>query len=132
KVCEVAKSAFEKGILKAKAGSRQNQLGRAVTNEARAHGLHVIQNLTGHGVGRSLHEAPNHILNYFDPMDNALLKEGMVIAFEPFISEKDEYVQEQSNGWTFMTEGRSVVAQYEHTIVITKDKPIIITSLEEE
>ncbi len=132
KLCEVAQSAFEKGALKAKAGARKNQLGRAVANEARANGLHVIQNLTGHGVGRSLHEAPDHILNYFDPQDSALLKEGMVIAFEPFISEKDEYVVEQGDGWTFMTPDKSLVAQYEHTIVITKGKPIILTALDEE
>ncbi|HZG74136.1 MAG TPA: type I methionyl aminopeptidase, partial [Chondromyces sp.] len=85
KLCETAESAFQKGILKAKAGSKQNQIGKAVMNEAKRNGFTVIKNLTGHGIGRSLHEAPDHILNYFDPWDNALLKEGMVIAFEPFI-----------------------------------------------
>lgn len=132
KLCDTAIEAFEKGILKAKAGSRINQIGRAVANTARENNLKVILNLTGHGVGRSLHEAPNHVLNYYDPKDNLLLKEGTVLAFEPFISEKDEHVEEQNDGWTFITPNKSLVAQYEHTIMITKGKPVILTSLDEE
>ncbi|KKB38806.1 type I methionyl aminopeptidase [Bacillus thermotolerans] len=127
KLCEAAEQAFERGLLKAKAGSKQNQIGKAVMNEARRHGFTVIKNLTGHGIGRSLHEAPDHILNYFDPWDNALLKEGMVIAFEPFISAKADMIVEGGDGWTFKTPDGSLVAQIEHTIVITKDEPIILT-----
>ncbi len=127
KLCECAESAFYQGLEKAKAGAKQNQIGKAVMKEARKNGFHVILNLTGHGVGRALHEAPDHILNYFDPMDSALLKEGSVIAFEPFISLGADHVIEQSDGWTFKTPDGSLVAQIEHTIVITKDKPIILT-----
>ncbi|MTE28455.1 M24 family metallopeptidase, partial [Winogradskyella sp. ZXX205] len=58
---------------------------------------------------------------------NDLLKEGMVIAFEPFISTSAEEVYEESDGWTFKTKNKSFVAQYEHTVIITKDKPIITT-----
>ncbi|WP_100331072.1 type I methionyl aminopeptidase [Bacillus xiapuensis] len=127
KLCEAAESAFERGLLKAKAGSKQNQIGKAVINEAHRQGFTVIKNLTGHGVGRSLHEAPDHILNYFDPWDNALLKEGTVIAFEPFISTGAEMIVESGDGWTFKTPDGSKVAQIEHTLVITKGEPIILT-----
>ncbi|WP_338754304.1 type I methionyl aminopeptidase [Bacillus sp. FJAT-52991] len=127
KLCQAAEMAFEHGLTKAKAGSKQNQIGKAVMNEARRQGFTVIKNLTGHGIGRSLHEAPDHILNYFDPWDNALLKEGMVIAFEPFVSTKAEMIVEGGDGWTYKTPDGSLVAQIEHTIVITKGEPLILT-----
>ncbi|KUP43576.1 type I methionyl aminopeptidase [Bacillus amyloliquefaciens] len=129
KLCNCAASAFQKGLDQAKAGKRQNQIGRAVYHEARSNGFTVIKTLTGHGIGRNLHEAPNHIMNYYDPFDNALFKNGTVIALEPFISTKAETIVEAGDGWTFKTPDKSLVAQVEHTIVITKDKPIILTAL---
>lgn len=130
KLVDVAKSSLERALLKVKAGSSINQIGKAVEREARDHGLHVIKNLTGHGIGTSLHEEPQHVLNYYDPWDKMLLKEGMVLAVEPFISQKAEHVIELDDGWTFATPDQSLVAQIEHTIVVTKDQPIILTSLE--
>jgi len=124
---EVTEKVFEKGLQKAKAGSKQNQIGKAVYNEARKNGFQVIMNLTGHGIGRALHEQPDHILNYYDPSDSALLKEGMVIAFEPFVSTGADMIVESGDGWTFKTPDGSLVAQIEHTIVITKNEPIILT-----
>jgi methionyl aminopeptidase len=126
-LCEAALKSFEAGLRKAKAGSKLNGIGKAVHNEARKNGYTVIKNLTGHGVGKSLHEKPDHILNYFDPWDNGLLKEGMVIAFEPFISRRAQNVIEKGDGWTYITPDKSLVAQIEHTIIITKDEPIILT-----
>lgn len=131
KLCEVAKSAFERAMTKVKAGAKLNQIGKAVEREARNHGLKVILNLTGHGVGRSLHEAPDHVLNYYDAWDTTIMKEGMVLAVEPFISEKADHIIESGDGWTFITPDKSLVAQIEHTIVVTKDKPIILTQIED-
>lgn len=126
-LCETAKKVFDEGIKKIKPGAKLNRIGKTVHQTARNHGYNVIMNLTGHGIGRSLHEKPDHILNYFDSWDNQLLKEGMVIAFEPFISTGDEEVREQSDGWTFITPNKSFVAQCEHTIIVTKQGPMIIT-----
>ena len=131
KLCAVAKSAFERAMTKVKAGSKLNQIGKAVEREARDHGLTVIMNLTGHGLGRSLHEAPDHILNYYDAWDATIMKEGMVLAVDPFISAKAEHIVEAGDGWTFITPDKSLVAQIEHSIIVTKDKPIILTSLED-
>ncbi|WP_144471660.1 type I methionyl aminopeptidase [Bacillus pumilus] len=128
-LCQCAEDAFLEGLKQAKAGKRQNQIGRAVYNTAKEQGFTVIKNLTGHGIGKSLHEAPNHILNYYDPFDNALFKNGTVIAFEPFISTNAESIYQADDGWTFKTPDKSLVAQIEHTIVITKDEPIILTKL---
>lgn len=132
KLCAVAKSAFERAMTKVKAGSRLNQIGKAVEREANDHGLTVIMNLTGHGLGKSLHEAPDHILNYYDAWDATIMKEGMVLAVEPFISAAAEHIVESGDGWTFVTPDKSLVAQIEHSIIVTKDKPIILTSLDEQ
>ena len=75
-------------MTKVKAGSSLNQIGKAVEREAKDNGLKVIKNLTGHGIGTSLHEEPQACLNYYDAWDKTLMKEGMVLAVEPFISEK--------------------------------------------
>ncbi len=127
KLCDVAKEAFMQVMTKIKAGTKKANIGKTVSDVARLHGFRVIKNLTGHGIGRSLHEAPNHILNYNDPWDSELLKEGLVLAIEPFISEKAWNVIDTGDGWTYVTPDKSFVAQYEHTIVVTKDKPIILT-----
>ena len=67
-LCDVAKSAFDRAMTKVKAGSKLSGIGKAVEREAKSHGLAVIKNLTGHGIGESLHEEPQHILNYYDRM----------------------------------------------------------------
>ncbi len=125
-LCEVAKLAFEAGLKKAKPGSKITGLGRVVYRTARQHGFTVITNLTGHGIGRTIHETPEYVYNYYEPSDGGLLKEGMVIAFEPFISTDEEEVFEKGDGWTYITE-QSFVAQYEQTMIITKNGPIITT-----
>jgi methionyl aminopeptidase len=129
KLCDVAKNAFDRAMLKVRAGSSLNGIGKAVEREAKDNGLTVIKNLTGHGIGKSLHEEPQHILNYYDAWDKTLLKEGMVLSIEPFISERSEHIIESGDGWTFITDDNSLVAQIEHTIIVTKDKPIILTQL---
>lgn len=127
KICEVAKKAFDAGLTKFKVGSKKNAIGKMVYQTARQNGLTVIKNLTGHGVGLALHEAPDHILNYYDSWDKELLQDGVVIAFEPFISTGAEEVYQKNDGWTYATEDKSFVAQIEHTIVVTKEGPVIIT-----
>ncbi|MGP4065875.1 type I methionyl aminopeptidase [Oceanobacillus sp. M65] len=126
KICDVAKEAFDAGLKKAKPGSKKSALGKATHNVAKQHDLTVIKNLTGHGIGRSIHEAPDHIFNYYSRWDDEILKEGMVIAFEPFISTLEEEVYQSDDDWTYLTD-ESFVAQYEHTIILTKEGPIITT-----
>jgi methionyl aminopeptidase len=125
-MCKVAQEAFEEGIKKAIPGSKKSRIGKVVYQTARKRGFTVIKNLTGHGIGRSIHESPEYIFNYYETEGDELLKEGMVIAVEPFISTLEEEVFEKGDGWTYITE-KSFVAQYEHTMILTKDGPIIIT-----
>ena len=130
KLCKAAESAFERAMTKVKAGAKLNQIGKAVEREAKDQGLFVIKNLTGQGVGKSLHEAPQHILNYYDAWETTILKEGMVLAVEPFISQKAEHIIESGDGWTFITPDQSLVAQIEHTVLVTKGDPVLLTKLE--
>lgn len=129
-VCDIAEKAFYEGMKKAKAGTKLNQVGKAIAKEIHANGLKVIKNLTGHGIGQKLHEAPEHVLNYYDAWENTILQEGMCLAVEPFVSTKATTVINGSrDDWEFVTEDGSFVAQYEHTIVVQKGEPIILTKL---
>ncbi|WP_020006144.1 type I methionyl aminopeptidase [Salinicoccus albus] len=131
KVINVCEMTFEEALSKIKPGAKVSQIGRAVHKVARQNGLSVIKNLTGHGVGKSLHDAPQHIMNYFDPTNHTLLKEGMVIAVEPFISSRASFVTDGKNEWAFETKDGSYVAQKEHTIIVTGDGPKLLTKVEE-
>jgi methionyl aminopeptidase len=75
-----------------------------------------------------LHEEPYEILPYYEPRDRRVLRAGQVITIEPFLSTGATYVVEQPDGWTLAVQDRSLVAQHEHTIIITEGKPIIVTA----
>ncbi|CPQ97440.1 methionine aminopeptidase [Staphylococcus aureus] len=70
-------------------------------------------------------------MNYYDPLEKQLLKEGMVLAVEPFISSNATIVSDGKNDWAFETKDKSFVAQIEHTIVVTKEGPLLLTKLED-
>jgi methionyl aminopeptidase len=126
KVCEVAMSTMWKGIQAAVHGRKLNSIGRAMENEAHKNGLSVIMNLCSHGVGRWLHEEPDQIPGFFDKKDHRVLKEGTVITVEPFVSTGARNVIDSGDGWTLINPGH-FTAQYEHTIVITRGTPLIMT-----
>lgn len=126
-ICAVAKQALENAMLEARAGARVNRIGYAIETEAIKNGFTVIENLGSHGVGRALHEEPGFIAGYFDKKDRRVLKENQVITIEPFISSGAREVFENGDGWTLVAKPGIFTAQYEHTLVITKDKPLIMT-----
>lgn len=120
-------TALDKAIAAACDGFPLNGLGLIVEKEAHKQGYKTIRNLCGHGVGRSLHDDPESIYNYHEKRDKRLLKTGMVLAIEPFVSEGDDYVLEENDGWTLKTPNNHRVAQFEHTVVVTDGVPIILT-----
>lgn len=107
-------------------GVKINEIGRRMEAEATRGGYAVIRNLCSHGVGRAIHEEPD-ILPVYNRHDRRVLTEGLVITIEPFFSTSADYVIEQPDGWTLRLPGGSYAAQYEHTIIITRDDPIIVT-----
>jgi len=127
RLCHATRTALEQAMQQARAGQRINGIGAAIQRTAKAHGFKVIENLASHGVGRALHEAPEHIPGYFDPNDKRILKEGMVITIEPFLSTKTRIVTEAADGWTLLGVRGNLSAQYEHTMIITRGEPIVVT-----
>lgn len=122
-----AESAFGKALSAARAGALVSGLGRAIEQEVRRCGFTVIRDLAGHGIGRTIHEFPS-VPNYYDPRQQDVLTEGMVVAIEPIISSGSARVVEARDGWTIRTADGSLAAHYEHTVVITRDEPILLTA----
>jgi methionyl aminopeptidase len=127
KLLEATRATLNKALATAKAGNPLNEIGRTVQNEARRRGFNVIYNLTGHGIGHRLHENPKEILNFYNPKDDRVLNEGLVLAIEPFLTTGIGSVVEEKDGWALRTVDRAIAAQFEHTIVVTKNTPIILT-----
>jgi methionyl aminopeptidase len=123
-----AEVALQKGIAAARAGRPIYEIGRAVEGEVKRAGFSVIPSLCGHGVGRTIHEEPN-VLNYEDRRVGVTLKEGMVITIEPIIAAGRDKIRKGKDGWTISTSDGSPSAHVEHTIMITKDEPVILTAV---
>ncbi|PKL75241.1 MAG: type I methionyl aminopeptidase [Candidatus Melainabacteria bacterium HGW-Melainabacteria-1] len=130
RLCQAGKKILQLAIQQVRAGRPLNRLGWSLQREARRRGYTLIQNLGSHGVGRALHEEPSFIAPYPDPNDKRVLAEGMVITLEPFVSTGATEVFQLRDGWTLATEARYDTVQYEHTLVVTRAEPIIVTSLD--
>jgi len=122
-----AERAFEKAMLVARAGFRVSEIGRVVEREVRRCGFSVIRDLGGHGIGRTIHEEPR-VPNYADPGANSILTEGLVITVEPIIAAGSGRAVLAKDGWTVRTADGKPSAHYEHTLVITKGQPILLTA----
>jgi len=127
KLVDATKAVLSKTLRVAKAGNPLNEIGRTVEEEARKRGYGVIKDLSGHGIGRQLHEDPREILNFHNPRERRMLTEGLVLAIEPFLTTGIGRVVEEKDGWSLRTMDRTIAAQFEHTIIVTKNEPIILT-----
>lgn len=122
-----AEAAFDAGLAVARAGTRVNEIGRAVEREVRRAGFAVVRGLTGHGVGRTIHEPPQ-VPNFYDPWMRDVLTEGLVLTIEPLICTGKPAAVTDADGWTVRTKDGSLAAHHEHTIVITRGTPILLTA----
>ncbi len=122
-----ASDAFHAALAVARSGVRVNEIGRAVEHEVHRYGFTVIRGLAGHGVGRAIHEEPS-VPNYYDPFQRDVLTEGMVITIEPMISAGSAHPVQDSDGWTLRTKDGSLSAHHEHTLVITRGAPVVLTA----
>lgn len=129
KLRKCARAAFDRALGVARTGNRVNDIGREVEREVRKYGFSVLRNLCGHGVGRTIHEAPE-VPNFYDPRSGTPLTEGLVLAVEPMISAEPSQLVTEPDGWTVRTINRSLTAHYEHTIVVTHGRPLILTALD--
>ena len=123
---EVTKEALYKGIEQAVVGNRIGDIGHAIQTYAEAKGFGVVRDFIGHGIGPTIHEDPQ-VPHYGLPGKGLRLKEGMTITIEPMITTGTWKMQMDNNGWTARTRDGGYCAQYEHSLAITKDGPIILT-----
>jgi methionyl aminopeptidase len=122
-----AEKAFRHALHVAQTGNRTKDIGRAIEREVRRRGFNVVPELGGHGIGRTIHESPS-VPNYADPGARASLTEGLVITIEPIIVVGNGRVSLDRDGWTVRTADGTLSAHYEHTIVITKGEPLLLTA----
>ena len=126
RLMEVTKKSLYLGIEQAQVGNRIGDIGHAIQQYAEAEGFSVVREFTGHGIGPTMHESP-HIPHYGLPGKGARLKEGMAITIEPMLNEGAWQSKMDDNGWTARTIDGKRSAQFEHTLIITKDGPLILT-----
>ncbi len=126
RLASCAQQAFRRGAAAARAGARVSDIGRAVEREVDRHGFRVVRELAGHGIGRTIHELPT-VPNYDDPRSDERLEEGMVLTIEPLIADGKPATLLDRDGWTVRTRDGSLAAHHEHTLVITKGAPLVIT-----
>lgn len=122
---------LQKAIQNIKGGVKIAEIGYIIETEARKSGFKVIKNLAGHGVGRSLHEKPENILNYRVKSNQERFKKNTTVAIETFISTHSTIAVGLSDGWTLVGNKGGYVTQHEHTILITDDAPVILTAANE-
>ena len=131
KLVDASRDILKKAISQIKGGVKIADIGFLMETEAKKRGFKVIKNLGGHGVGRSLHEEPEELLNYKNRFDFRRFKKNSVVAVETFISTSSSIAVELSDGWTMAGNKGGYMAQHEHTLLITDGEPIILTRMNE-
>lgn len=127
KLCRDGKKAMEIGIAQVGAGKPLGGIGEAIGKFAGQRGYTLVRNLASHGIGRSLHEEPGEIPTWPVKGERRRIADGLVLTVEPFLSLGALWADESRDGWTLTAEPRAPVVQYEHTLVATRGKPIILT-----
>ena len=126
KLINVTKEVLKIGISKAKVGNTLGDIGSAIQKYVEDNGFNVVRELVGHGIGQELHEEPQ-VLNYGEAGEGEELKAGMVIAIEPMVVTGSWKIKNSKDGFGLITKDGGLAAHFEHTVVITNDKPLILT-----
>jgi methionyl aminopeptidase len=129
KLIEVTRQSFYEGLKFCRVGYRLSDVSHAIQSYVESHGFSVVRDFVGHGIGTSLHEDPQ-IPNYGPPGKGPRLAEGMVLAIEPMVNAGGYSVEILKDKWTVVSIDRSLSAHYEHTLAITDDEPLLLTSLD--
>ncbi len=127
RLLDATREALRKAVQGARAGRPLNEIGLSIQQAAEKHGYNTIRELTGHGIGHKLHESPSEIWNFYNPRDTRKLSDGLVLAIEPFLTSGGGRIVQGRDGWSLLTADGAPAAQFEHTIVVTKNSPIVLT-----
>lgn len=126
RLCQVTYDSMMLGIEQVRDGARLNQIGKAIQTYAEKQGFSVVMDFCGHGIGKTFHTDPS-ILHFYDPDCDIIMQEGMMFTIEPMINAGTYQVKILGDGWTAVTRDRSLSAQFEHTLGVTKDGCEIFT-----
>jgi methionyl aminopeptidase len=122
------KRAMWLGINQVKTGNRLAAIGDAIGEFARKNRYTLIKNLASHGIGRSLHEEPAEIATWPDKHEKRIMEEGQVFTIEPFLSLGAVYAEDRDHDdWTLFGEPSALTVQFEHTVVVTRNGPVVLT-----
>jgi methionyl aminopeptidase len=124
---DAAERALARAIRLVRPGLRLNEVGRAVQDEVESAGFHVLPALTGHGIGRTIHEPPT-VHNSYEPDDPTVLTEGLVFTIEPIVAAGTENVVMGPDGWVVRTADGSLASHAEHTVVVTRRGALVLTA----
>ena len=127
KLIRVAEEALYKGIEQVKAGNHLLDIAGAVEDYVKSNGFSIVEEYTGHGVGKNLHEAPSVFNHRTKWMPNVKLKAGMTLAIEPIVNAGSKHTRVLRDRWTVVTVDNNLSAQFEHTVLVTKDGYEILT-----
>lgn len=126
RLCEITYECMWLGIYKVKPGNFLGDIGHAIQNHAELNGYSVVREFCGHGIGKVFHEEPQ-VLHYGSQGKGLELKEGMIFTIEPMINAGKKDIKMLPDGWTVVTKDRSLSAQWEHTILVTKNGYEVLT-----
>lgn len=131
RLVECTREALRRGIAVALPGNRLGDIGAAIQNYVESEGYNIVRDYTGHGVGYAVHEPPT-VLHYGKAGTGMRLQEGMVLAIEPMVNAGTWEIDMLRDGWTVVTADGSLSAQFEHSVAILKDGPLILSRYNEE
>lgn len=127
RLMECAEAAFWRALHLVRPGAPLNRVGGRIEADVERRGFRVLRDLGGHGIGRSIHEEPA-VVNFYDPADRTRLSEGLVLALEPIVSAGSRRTRTAPDGWTLLSADGSLTAHYEHTLVVTRGRPLLLTA----
>jgi methionyl aminopeptidase len=126
RLVKVTREALERGMEAAVPGNRVGDVSHAVQSFVEECGFSVVKAFVGHGIGRRIHEDPQ-VPNFGEPQTGAVLREGMTLAIEPMVNQGTDAVRILPDGWTAVTVDGLLSAQWEHTLAVTRERPLVLT-----
>lgn len=127
RLCRDGRRAMWAGLRQVGAGRPLAEIGRAVGTFADRHGYTLVRNLASHGVGLSLHEEPTEIATWPDASERRIMTEGLVFTVEPFLSLGADFAEDGDDPWTLYSRPKAPTVQFEHTVVATRNGPLVLT-----
>jgi methionyl aminopeptidase len=127
RLCRDGRRATWVGLRQVGANKPLAGIGEAIGSFAQKNGYTLVRNLASHGIGHSLHEEPKEIATWPDRSERRIMTDGLVFTVEPFLSLGAEWAEDGDDPWTLLSEPRALTVQYEHTVVATRNGPLVVT-----